>query len=726
MKSMLSAKTVEQVSTASVDGKTFAVREGLAALFVFLWPAIYLARNIVPVNGTFTAISNDFDILYFRYKVYLLAALSEGHFPLWSPSEAAGFQFFSNPFAQVFYPLNLLLIVYYKIVGSYMMLDHQVYTVLGLCIFALGLFFWLRVLNSNLRAVLLAVLVMSVSFKMTEMIRFTNAVHTAAWYPWILFAMTKLFHASTRKPFMMSLALFFFTICLLTAGYPYYAYYAVFLIPVYIGLLLCSPLRRHVMPAEITRTKRGLLCSVSAGGLAAVVCSPYIVAIRNLMEQTADRGGDSFKYSTAHVFNFHDTVGSLTYPPYAQTEGWYFFSITALLIIAVYILGFLGRRNQAAGLTACPEPHQKPHGMLFLLIWIAVITYISYGRESALFKLLWNTMPGFASLRVWGRLNVVLVPLFAWLLSMAYSHFEKGLFLTGETAKSQKLRLFFWLTVSYGVIFFIQQHLYRYDKLDHYWVHFPHLSGCQAYFITLGLAAFFVLALLLLFSNSVRRWKRGRVMIALLLVLAASIEMWPVGANTWVRKTSPVGMRKAACISRNNQETFAEQRITKLGAVSLTSSFGVGIMQNWNFNRYVDFLKKTKNELTNQNILLGAAAEPRRIFISQRIQYPTIHAFLNDSKRFQDTGNMVSYTGDVLIWECDMPVDGYLSFIDNWDPYWKVYVDGQASSIDLLFGTFKSVRLCKGSHRVEFRYEPNLKAIFSGMFNETRDYGIAE
>ena len=123
---------------------------------------------------------NDFILLYYKYKVYLLACLSELHFPLWSPAEGAGYPFYTNPFAQAFYPFNLLLVLWYKVSGGYNPLDHQVFTVLGISMFALGLFMWLRLINTNLRAVVFGVLVMSVSFKVTEITRFPNAVHTAA------------------------------------------------------------------------------------------------------------------------------------------------------------------------------------------------------------------------------------------------------------------------------------------------------------------------------------------------------------------------------------------------------------------------------------------------------------------------------------------------------------------------------------------------------------------
>ncbi len=66
----------------------------------------------------------------------------------------------------------------------------------------------------------------------------------------------------------------------------------------------------------------------------------------------------------------------------------------------------------------------------------------------------------------------------------------------------------------------------------------------------------------------------------------------------------------------------------------------------------------------------------------------------------------MSYTGDELFWEITAPVEGYLSFIDNWDRGWKVFVDDEPSEIELLFGTFKSVKLTPGRHLVRFSYQP--------------------
>jgi hypothetical protein len=724
MKSSCSVLSKEQTG-ASPSWSARKLTVGLCIL-VFLWPAIYLCRDIIPVHGTYTAISNDFEGLYYLYKVYLLASLNQNHLPLWSPSEAAGYPLFSNPFAQVFYPPNLLLIPYYAVTGGYTLWDHQVFTVLGLCIFALGLYFWLLLIIPNHRAVLFGVLIMSVSFKMTEIVRFPNAVHTAAWYPWILYAITKLFLSKTNKQSFLNAILYFFSVvCLCTAGYPYYVYYSVFLLPVYFCIFLWPFLRKQFFGNMDLHIKRGIFSTIAASIFAACICSPYFAAVAGLMSQTVDRGGKNYHYSTAHIFNLQDTIGSLIYPPWSQTEGWYFFSITALLIIILHVTSLIkyssdeirqGNRSELSVKT-----RQSPGGVLFLLGWMAVISYISYGSSSYLFDFLWNYMPGFSSLRVWGRLNIILVPLLAWLLSISYCSFEEIIDSRAASSDSrlspERKGIFFIFIPAYLLILEAQLLLYRNNFMDDYWVNF--LKPSYKYpisFILMGIAAFVIIFIFLKFyrflANQIKHFK---IVMFAVLVLIAIVEMWPVGANTWVKRNQTFPQRSPLNITDNNIRSFSISRLSSRGIISLSPTFYVGTMENWDFARYVDFLNHSNKEKQPLSILLGTAANPQKIFISQSLKYTAVQAFLDDSLRFKQTGRLISYNGDELVWELDMPVNGYLSFIDNWDPFWKAYVDNKETPIERLFDTFKSIRLTQGKHQVIFRYEPALSSILFGI-----------
>lgn len=702
---------------------------------VFCWPILYLFRHVFPIHDGYTAIGNDFISLYYKYKVYLLAHFCNFSFPLWSPSESAGFPFYTNPFAQAFYPFNLLLAIWYKISGGYNPLDHQVFTVLGISIFALGLFAWLRLLNSNIRAVVFATLVMSVSFKMTEIIRFPNAIHTAAWYPWVLWALTKImFSQSLRDAIRAGIALVFFLICLCTGSYPYYVYYSQFLFVPYLLIFLLKPLRVRLLGSKQIKFTRALGTLAVAAAAVLLICGPYLLGVKNLMSETTDRAGKNFSYSTQHIFNLEDTVGSLVYPPAAQTEGWYFFSITGILIIFLYLLcaeatAYNTTENSEQKKLAIPPKLCDPWVKGFLIIWIALISYISYGRSSYLFILLWKYLPGFSSLRVWGRINIILVPILAWLLSLGYSWFESSLLdkeIPAAKNRWRQLAIIVKLVAIYAVVLGAQLYFYRNKIYDPYWLwYFDRLSPLRIWFILYGAAAF-VIILLLPILGKLTRMRSARSLTAVVVVLAtiATIEMRTVGRHIWTYQGKVQKGRIYLDVAKINEASFQFPRTDRNDSISLGPNFSVGILENWYFSRYVKFLKKSEDELETRRILLGVQ-DGRRIFFSESIEHSTAQSFLRDALRYQDTGRLLSYTGDQLCWEIDAPARGYLSFIDNWDWGWKVFVDDKQSEIELLFGTFKSVAITPGRHIVRFSYEPGMRTLFGsikrrvGTTNET-------
>jgi len=710
-------KTSQAHRQANDKASTFnpRLRAGgfLLALAVFCWPVLYLFNHIFPLNGQYTAISNDFIALYYRYKLYLLANLAEFRFPLWSPSEAAGFPFYTNPFAQAFYPLNAFLVAWYKIFGGYSPLDHQLFTVLGISIFALGLFMWLKLINKNIRAVLFAVLVMSVSYKVTEIVRFPNAVHTAAWYPWVLYALTRImFSGSMKEAVKAGALLVLFSVFLCTAGYPYYVYYSVFLVLPYLLAFLVKPLRAGLFGERAVSLKRAATTLVLAGLTASLLCAPYLAGIRQLMSQTIDRAGKDFQYSTHHIFNFEDTVGSLVYPPASSTEGWYFFSITALLIIAVYLFG----RRGATGGKDTERPGSIPADTgslwvkLFFVIWVGLISYITYGRYSYLFVLLWNYMPGFSSLRVWGRLNIILVPILAWLLSIAYSHFtrvvcNRDIAVSGLRRGAAEMVA---VVTVYAAVLGAQLYLHLGDIRDEMWtLKNVGIVANEVWFIVYGAVAFVVVLVIMIVGARVRVGRRWLTAATVLMVLVAAVEMRHTGAKTWAYQSKEAPDRFLLDAAKLNETSFEYARVDVTNTISLTPVFNIGVVENWYFARYVSFLKRTVNEAPARKILLGGV-DGTKIFFAESIEHPSIESFLQDSMRYRQTGRLVSYDGDEMQWEIDAPVAGYLSFIDNWAPGWKAWVDDQPTQIELLFGTFKSVRLAPGRHKVRFCYQPGL------------------
>ena len=716
------------------------MKDRLAAVAAVLWPFFFLFPYIFSVDGKYLAIGNDFQVLYFSYKAYLLDSLARFDVPWWSPSESAGFPFYASPFTETFYPLNLPLTVYYWIAGGYTILDHQRYAVLGIAIFTLGLFCWLRELRFNVRTALGAAMVMGVSFKVTEILRFPNALHTAAWYPWILLCMTRLAGSTTRRSQAINATLLAAAaICMVTGGYPYYVIYSPWLFGPYLLVLLVPRWSRALLDREPVAATRVLPAFVLAGVAVAVACAPFLYKMSALMKQTTDRGGQSFEYSTAHVFNYRDTLGSWLFAPASQTEGWYYFGIINVMLILFALV-------------------RRPRNpvTLFLLGWIALITYITYGKSSYLFMFLWTYVPTYSSLRVWGRMNIILVPILAWLLAVAYRHFESVLAArepgddSGGAAAAEagrgrwNWRALAVLCVIAGVILTAQYQLRANRWHDEYWV--AYYAGFMEYkrtfaalldylnewglrvqmtppelvdvvervFFTAGVVSFLGLTGMLMLAPSFRRGSSAnpgsiasprlpRIAMTMIVAIAA-MEMWMVGPWAWAYAVVPEPPRHQYQIAQRNTYSFSVPRIDRASLLP-EGPFGVGIMDNWYFERYVQFLQGGKREPEALKQLLGMV-DARKVLFTERIDHPSIQAFLDDARRFPGVERVSRYTGDEISIKVQAPVGGYVSFIDNWDPDWTGAVDSAAVPIERLFGTFKSVPVRAGRHKVEFDYRP--------------------
>ena len=664
-------------------------RRFLPPLVAFCWPFVYFAPFLVAFGPTHRSIRNDFTVLYYTYKVYLLDCLSHLRMPLWSPAEGAGYPFYCNPFAQAFYPLNLPLTLVYLLRGGYTPLDHQRFAVLGVAVFSLGLWFWLRSLGCEARAALLATLVMSVSFKIAEALRFPNAVHTAAWYPWILWAVTRVVQAETRRDKLKAgILLWLFAICFLTAGYPYFVYYGLFLFGPYLCVLFVPALSRRFTNAEPRRPALSLAVLLGGGLGAVVVCAPYLLKMNAMLRETVDRAGGVWEYATSSGYTLIDSLGCLVYPPAAITEGWYYFSMIGLLLVVVFLTD--------------RERSWVPR--ILFLAWFGAISWITYGKDSALFAFLWKHLPFFARLRMWPRLNIVLVPVLAWALASGYARFEE--LLTCERGAARRRRALGFLAAAYLVLGGAQWILHRSGGWGGHWRSLSDpLGPLPVRFLWFGVASFLLLGLLLYRTRVLGPGSRGPWLVMGLVAVTSAADMASIGTRIWTG-TDQARPPQRLDVDRLDRASFDHPRTDDSATLPRSAAFSVGVVPNWYFQRYVRFLAQTESESGARRALLGVT-RAQKVFFSERIDHPTVTRFLEDADRFEGMPiTILSYNGDALSLEVEARVDGFVSFIDNWDSDWQATVDGRSVPIERLFGTFKSVRLTAGAHTVDLVYRP--------------------
>ena len=197
-----------------------------------------------PFTFQFIEVGNDFELYYYAYKKYIFEFLKFGHFPLWSPVEAAGYSLIFNPLAQSVYFPSWVLYFFSFLIGDLSKYSFLIYTISAISIFNIGLYLYLRTFNINFKIVLTTVLITSFSLKVTELLRFPNALHAFAWFPWILYGINSvLLNFNYKKYFII---IFVSCLMLLTAGYPYFIFYGTVLFSSYFVFLLLIPNKENL------------------------------------------------------------------------------------------------------------------------------------------------------------------------------------------------------------------------------------------------------------------------------------------------------------------------------------------------------------------------------------------------------------------------------------------------------------------------------------------------
>jgi hypothetical protein len=694
-----------------IDWTTDRFSVGIIAIwpFLFLWP--YTLHVL--------SIGNDFRYAQYNYKAYLLVALSSWHFPLWSPTEQAGFPFFSNPLAQAVYPLNLLYVAFYAVTGSFSVWHYTLFTIMGISIFGVGLYYWLRRLVFPGYVALLATMIACMSLKVTEIIRYPNAVHSAAWLPWLLLGITM---AAARKDVVRGAVTFgIATLMLLTAGYPYYVIYAPFLIGPYFVAMLFAPARKALLglpTKEPTGSVRHFVSIGVAFAIAATIALPWSRHVMALLNQTRNRATPNFTYATEYKFDLVDTVGSWIYPPAASMEGWYYFGMPATLLIATYLcclamrsFGFERHRGIA----------------LWIVGWLAVVTYFTWGADSALFRFVWHHhVPVLDKMRVWGRLNIVLVPAIACLFALAFSFFVSVVRSARERWTRETI-VFIAICATLAVLVLaIQIFMIWNDITNDYWLRWFEL------FVAYRLPRLFFAVMTVLAATGVlvavllaRRWRLSNCpkALAAMICTLSIFDLFYISNTQWPYWPTDVGVRRerdafASLVS------FAEPRRLE---PSLADPFARhhSVFGGWGFVRHGQFYLQyfdaddglarrdiPQDQVAAARRFFGVDQGGKRLFLTSRIDYTTPVDFMADvdaSVASDDaTIEIAFFDGDTLRLNVNNQRAAWLSYIDNWDANWTATVDGRDVVIERLFGSYKSIRVPRGRSTVVFSYRPGL------------------
>tara|TARA_B100001093_G_scaffold457535_1_gene469315 strand:+ start:2233 stop:4260 length:2028 start_codon:yes stop_codon:yes gene_type:complete len=672
---------------------------------------------------------NDFDLIYFSYKRYIAEMLTEGIIPLWSPVNGTGFSLVYNPFAQYFYFPGWILYVVHFITNNLTLHNYLIYTIFAISIFSLGIFNWLKSFKISQTHAFISALIVACSLKVTELLRFPNAAHAAAWIPWVLYGVNLMIKDNKKKPFLI---IFFSNLFILTAGYPYIIIYSLFLFFPYI-LFIPFVIGNYDLIKFNYKIFYFYLLIFLSFLFSYLLALPWLLNVKNFLTNLVDRTEKNWNFSTDHTFYWKDTLGSWIFPSASSTEGWYYPGLIVTMIIFLGLMIFFFNQKKI-------NTFDK-RLIFYSIIFIIFISYFSWGKNSYLFIWSWNNLPIIDSLRTWPRINIIIVPFIILLFSISLKYLISSITIKkkNEIPKIIKLLILLFLTI------IVIQFSFNYFNLqnEEYWgfwqkkrfdaaIEFlPTIFGAilKLYdgpiylifsFISFGYLFFFL-------KNKKNQNKLNLFYIGILSIVAS--ELFTISNLQWSLPEWKTRISKVENPLLQLQNGFLSQRIidTVKGNEYFRDNrlFNVNYPDNYGYNghakNFTEYFQRyegrKKPNISDEDLSLvkffyGATDEAKKFFLSTSINHENVVSFIKDSKKFEEISIskteivIKEYTGDKIILNIYSKNDGWLSLIDNWDYGWVATVNEKNMPIYKLLDAYKSVKIKKGFSNVKFQYKP--------------------
>ena len=358
-------------------------------------------------------------------------------------------------------------------------------------------------------------------------------------------------------------------------------------------------------------------------------------------------------------------------------------------------------------------------------------------EKTFFFKILWNNIELIQNMRVWPRINIILVPTLSLLGLLALDSFLKK----NETLKSKKNQIKQYNIILILILIF-QFYFFFTNSVDSYWQTWhqkrfifakENLAFPLNEIIMLSDGKITILStiILILFLNTIfmskffieDKLKKNFLIVMLLFI---SFEQFLNSNLQWSLKKWKTDRTSVEYLANNKfDDNFNKPRIKKIvhgNNYFRDDAFTINNFLNWGNEKhnkiYWEYFDKYGREISNiqkseYNYVyrfFGLDNQNKKIFFSDNILENNIINFVKLAENFEKKKIhkyiIKKINNNSITIEFDAIEDGWIIYIDNNDPYWKAYLNKNIVKIYNFKDTYKSVKFNKGKNVLVFKYEP--------------------
>ncbi len=680
------------------------------ALIKFLFSKRYeILLFIIVFFGYFPVSSFIFPVkfgaIYFHYpwRYEIVEMIRSGALPLWYYFHHSGVPLYADPQSGAWYPL----VWFFALLGRYSLYHFQLEYLIHIYIAAFGMYFFGNTLKlSKFSSLFVAVAyVFSGIFSDNVLTSWTISM---AWIPLVAAFVVLL----SEKPGLKNiLGLSLSLSMLILGGYPAFTIVLAYLIAIYVFIQFFIKLKVQKRMAV-----KFLLSNIYAAIFSLLITSVLLFSVFVSLEYMVRTQALDLSYANTGYLDIKSFI-SMVLPFATVTTGhniipeldtWFtmansYFGIITLILLVVS--PFVLKKNKSY--------------LVFLLTGFVFLIY-SLGNQGFIFKIFHDYLPGFALFRYINFVRVFFIIAFLLVAGMTLDKlFEKNDF--GIFKKTSFIFALLFLTLFFFLLPGALSHFRFHDFEDL----LKNISLFQRMAIQ-SLWQFLLLAFLFIILKYSSLNKNKVLLVFLLADMIFSFNLNFLYTGYAIKTT----VKQANNLVENNRHPLDLENNMNLWQNSKTkkyylfdfglneyegrvSTHGNGSFQTRRYRNLMlkhpylakRILSKPLASFSNLPALFpdDSLKNYNSVIYLDRISY---EKYKNSCRALQKKGRIISSDFQKNQMEFQTEGGGFFTVLQNWYPGWNAYIDGKKQKIIISNGSFMSIFVEPGIHKIDFVYKP--------------------
>jgi len=618
-----------------------------------------------------------------QHQQELMFSIKTGSFPLFVPGFSGGQSSSALTLSQIYHPISHIASILPGYWNGKALEWNTFLRLLSLGLAQFSLFAFLRCLKVGTPSAFVLSVITVYNLRMLDLFRYGASLES--WTGFIFLFTTIGTHYLRSTPFKSRFLIICSTYWLVCSGHPQMMYYAlcgaalfVLVLPYFVAAL---PNVNQNEFSTMRRFRVQVAASVLAGiFLAAAYIAPFYF---EFIADNAGRVGHDYTFAASFVDTFFGTVNNFIQPLRSDVHG--AFGGSSLFLVAAFVPLLRFFRIKIPGVIWC--------------IWgVALLVLLHMqGPRTSVHYLTWKYFPLASSVRIPGRLSLILPLLFLLLLTWILQKEGTTIRIAGREFKlSSKEILAAFSIVAIGIFLFLPQTINN-DHTEYSATAIRNIpTWLEPTAMTAGVAGLFVFAL---FKDSNRSISFGAILLGLFVCTQV---FFLLAFGTWV-----VPKTETDHFSTLLNQKEKELNYRHLPGSGLSSRTVLQHVKQTNFEPYLAKFYTSvvpASDMKDAYRLITMDRRPYQVIIEGCPDCETWNSTPPDSGNSRDVIELIYSSYNRLVFTADVSRDGFFTLAYPYSGRWTAIVDGRNVPVYRANGAAHAVKVQSGTSRIEFRY----------------------